>query len=51
MKRTRYTEPQIVFGLQQAEGGTAVAAICRKMGGDGADLLPVKAALCGSGNV
>lgn len=32
MKRKRYTEPQIVFALQQAEGGTAVAEICRKMG-------------------
>jgi putative transposase len=32
MKRKRYTEPQIVFALQQAESGTAVADICRKMG-------------------
>jgi len=32
MKRKRYTEPQIVFALQQAESGTAVAEICRKMG-------------------
>ena len=32
MKRNRYTEPQIVFALQQAESGTAVADICRKMG-------------------
>jgi putative transposase len=32
MKRKRYTEPQIVFALQQAEGGTSVAEICRKMG-------------------
>ena len=32
MKRKRYTEPQIVFALQQADGGVAVAEICRKMG-------------------
>ncbi len=32
MKRKRYTEPQIVFALQQAESGTVVAEICRKMG-------------------
>ncbi len=32
MKRERYTEPQIAFALQQAEAGTPVADICRKMG-------------------
>jgi len=32
MKRKRYTEPQIAFALQQAEAGTPVAEICRKMG-------------------
>lgn len=32
MKRKRYTEPQIVFALQQAEAGTPVGDICRKMG-------------------
>ncbi len=32
MKRKRYTEQQIVFALQQAEAGTSVAEICRKMG-------------------
>ena len=30
MKRKRYTEPQIVFALQQAEAGTVVVEICRK---------------------
>ena len=30
MKRKWYTEPQIVFALQQAEAGTPVAEICRK---------------------
>ena len=32
MKRKRYTEPQIVFALQQAEAGTPVAELYRKMG-------------------
>jgi putative transposase len=32
VKRKRYTEPQIVFALQQAEAGTPVVEICRKMG-------------------
>jgi putative transposase len=32
MKRKRYAEPQIVFALQQAEAGTPVGEICRRMG-------------------
>ena len=32
MKRRRHTEPQIVFALQQADSGTPVAEIVRKMG-------------------
>ena len=32
MKRSRYTEPQIVFALQQAEAGTPVVKASRKMG-------------------
>ena len=32
MQRKRYKEAQIVFALQQAEAGTAVGEICRKMG-------------------
>jgi putative transposase len=32
MKRKRYTDEQIGFALRQAESGTAVEAICRKMG-------------------
>ena len=32
MKRSRYTEEQIAFALRQAEGGTAVGEVCRKMG-------------------
>ena len=32
MKRKRYTDEQIAFALQQAESGTAVEEICRRMG-------------------
>ncbi len=32
MKKTRYTEEQIAFALKQAETGTRVGEICRKMG-------------------
>jgi len=32
MKRKRFTEAQIAFALRQAESGTLVAEIIRKMG-------------------
>ena len=32
MKRSKYTESQVVFALKQAETGTQVAEVCRKMG-------------------
>lgn len=32
MKRTRYTEEQIAFALRQAETGTPVGEVIRKMG-------------------
>lgn len=32
MKKTKFTEQQIAFALKQAETGTAVAEVCRKMG-------------------
>jgi putative transposase len=32
MKRKKYTEEQIAFALRQAESGTSVADITRKMG-------------------
>jgi len=32
MKRTRFTEEQIAHALRQAEGGTPVAEVCRKLG-------------------
>jgi putative transposase len=32
MKKSKFTEQQIAFVLQQAESGTQVAEVCRKMG-------------------
>ncbi len=32
MKRSHFTSEQIVFSLRQAESGTSVPEICRKMG-------------------
>ncbi len=32
MKKTRYAEEQIAFTLKQAETGTRVGEVCRKMG-------------------
>ena len=32
MKKSRYTEEQIAFALRQAEGGTPVAEVIRKLG-------------------
>ena len=31
MKRKRFTEEQITFALRQAEAGTPVAEVCRKL--------------------
>ena len=32
MKESHFTTEQIVFALRQAESGTPVAEVCRKMG-------------------
>jgi putative transposase len=32
MKKSRFTEEQIAFALKQAELGTRIEEICRKMG-------------------
>ena len=32
MKKSKFTEQQIVFALKQAETGIPVAEVCRKMG-------------------
>ena len=31
MKKSRYSEEQIAFALRQAESGTAIVDVCRKM--------------------
>ena len=32
MKKTKFTEAQIIFALRQADTGVPVAEVCRKMG-------------------
>jgi len=32
MRKSRFTEQQIAFALRQAESGTKVSEVCRKMG-------------------
>jgi putative transposase len=32
MKKSKFTESQIVFQLEQAESGVTVAEVCRKLG-------------------
>ncbi len=32
MKRSKFTEPQIMFALKQAETGTKVGEVCRQLG-------------------
>ncbi len=32
MKKSKFTEQQIAFALHQAQTGTSVAEVCRKMG-------------------
>ncbi len=34
MKKSRYAEEQIAFASRQAEGGTPIVDVCRKMGID-----------------
>ena len=42
MKKSKFTDEQIAFALKQAEMGTAVSEICRKMGISGRDFLQVE---------
>ena len=32
MKKSRFSDQQVAFALQQAETGTSVADVCRKLG-------------------
>jgi len=32
MKKSKFTEAQIIFAIKQAETGVSVAEVCRKMG-------------------
>jgi putative transposase len=41
MKKSRFTEEQIVFALKQAELGTPVPEVCRKLGISDATFTPV----------
>ncbi len=51
MKRKRYLDEQIAFALCQAEGGTAVEEICRKLGVSEATLYRWKKQFAGMGTV
>ena len=42
MKKSKFTESQIVFALRQAETGVTVAEVCRKMGISEATLLQLE---------
>jgi putative transposase len=58
MKKSKFTEQQIAFAVQQAESGTQVADVCRKMGISEATfyrwkqlyggLMPSEVRICGS---
>jgi putative transposase len=49
MKRKRYTDEQVAFALRQAEAGTAVAEVCRKMGVSEATFFRWKKQFAGMG--
>ena len=51
MKRKQYSDEQIAFALRQAEGGTAVDEICRKLGVAEATFYRWKKQFAGMGTV
>ena len=51
MKRKRYSIEQIAFALRQAEGGTAVQEVCRKLGVPEATFYRWKKQFAGMGTV
>ena len=51
MKRKRYSDEQIAFALGQAEGGTTVEELCRKLGVSEATFYRWKKHFAGMGTV
>ena len=49
MKKSRYTEEQIAFALKQAETGTPVAEVIRRMGVSEQTFYRWKKVYCGLG--
>lgn len=49
MPKKRFTDEQIAFALRQAEGGTPVGEICRKMGVSDATFYRWKKVYAGMG--
>jgi len=49
MRRSKFTEGQIVMALRQAEGGTPVPEICRKLGITETTFYRWKRKFCGLG--
>lgn len=45
MTKSRYTEEQIAYALKQAETGTPVAEVIRRMGISEQDVLPLEEAV------
>ena len=50
MKTSKFTEAQIVFALRQAETGTEVPEVCRKLGNSEATFYDWKKKYGGLGN-
>jgi hypothetical protein len=49
MKRSKFSEEQIAYALRQAEGGTPAADVCRQIGGQRGDLLPLEEEVLSAG--
>ena len=49
MKKSQFTDQQIAFAVQQAEAGVAVEEVCRKLGDQPADVLPLEEEVCRPG--
>ena len=49
MKKSRFTDEQIAFALKQAETGTRIDEICRKMGISDATFYKWRQKYCGLG--